>query len=180
MEDSTEIFNFPYWIDTAKRLKYSAEILHKQLVIIQDNEPDGDTFFEHNQNLRALLESEYLLLGYSVENLLKGYAIFKYKLRASIPENCDLTFLSGHIWKTSSGHELLSLAEACDLTFNDDEKESLKKLESHTIWRGRYHIPKAKDKIIKSLKPGVGMTYARSDRSFIDRLFDRVVRDIEE
>jgi hypothetical protein len=179
MEDITEIFNYHYWIDNADRLKYSAVILQEKLVSIQDEEPDGDDFFIHNQQMRSLLEVNYLLLGYAIENLLKGYAVFLFRQTSEFPVDADFKFLSKSVWGINNGHELKKLAQSCRLSLDDKDVESLSKLESHTVWRGRYHIPKSMEQITASITPGVGITYSKQDRDFIDELFSKIRKKID-
>jgi hypothetical protein len=71
-----EIFQKAYWIQNCHRLKYCADTLIEKLLIIKDERPREQNPFEHYDKIRALLESNLLLLGYAVENLIKGYLIF--------------------------------------------------------------------------------------------------------
>lgn len=93
MDIRKEIFSHPYWIQTSERLKYSADILIKQLMIIKDDKDLLKDHFQRNQRIRSLLETNLMLLGYCIENLLKGLLIYQYKKNNSFPQDCDFDFI---------------------------------------------------------------------------------------
>ena len=111
----TEIFQQAYWIQNCDRLKFCADALIEKLLVVKDEKRINS--LEHNYKIRALLETNLLLLGYAVENLLKGYLIYKFLRAGDIPEDADLAFLEKKVWKTKKTHNLDILAINCKLFF---------------------------------------------------------------
>jgi|688.fasta_scaffold1048800_1 hypothetical protein len=74
MTPEQEIASPEYWQQNAERLLYSAQALVEKLLTIQEFPAEGDVMIWSN-NVRSLLEANYMLLGFAVENALKGYSI---------------------------------------------------------------------------------------------------------
>jgi hypothetical protein len=79
----------------------------------------------------SLLTEYCLLMGYALENLLKGI------LMAEHPEY----FKPDTKITDIRSHNLVSLCERCSLQITVDEEELLKKLTDHIEWVGKYPVP---------------------------------------
>jgi hypothetical protein len=104
-----EIFQKAYWIQNCDRLKYCADALVEKLLIIKDESPREQNPFKHYDKIRALLESNLLLLGYALENLIKAYLVFRFLKEHTIPRHSDLEFLEKNVWGTKKSHNLILL-----------------------------------------------------------------------
>jgi len=130
--------------------------------------------FERNQNIRSLLETNLLPLGFSIENLLKGLLIYQYKKLYALPENCAFEFLEKNIWKIGNSHDLNRLSKNAGLELTNDEAKLLTKLTKYSTWGGRYHIPKDDVGISNVITPGEGDLHTSQDQTTIDHLIKRV------
>ena len=97
--------------------------------------------FERNQNIRSLLETNLLLLGFSIENLLKGLLIYQYKKLYALPENCAFEFLVKNIWKIGNSHDLNRLSKNAGFELTNDETKLLTKLTKYSTWGRKVSYP---------------------------------------
>jgi len=79
----------------------------------------------------SLITEYCLLMGYALENLLKGILMDEH------PEY----FKPDAKIKDISSHNLVSLCKRCSLQITADEEELLKKLTDHILWVGKYPVP---------------------------------------
>ena len=79
----------------------------------------------------SLITEYCLLMGYALENLLKGVLMAKH------PEY----FKPDSKIKNICSHKLVSLYKRCSLHVTADEEELLKKLTDHIEWVGKYPVP---------------------------------------
>jgi hypothetical protein len=79
----------------------------------------------------SLITEYCLLMGYALENLLKGI------LMAEHPEY----FKPDSKITDISSHNLISLCKRCSLQITADEEELLIKLTDHILWVGKYPVP---------------------------------------
>ena len=177
MNPIPEILKHNYWVHNSNRLKYSADVLLEKLRSIKDIDASTEILTE---NIRSLLEANFLLLGYSLENLLKGYSIFKFTRSQDVPPDSDYKFLSDQIWKVKNGHDIISIAKNAGLILNSDELNTFKKLERHIVWKGRYHIPKKIAEIITTTKPGRSEEYLVKDRNIVEQFISRLKEEISK
>jgi hypothetical protein len=180
MDLRIEIFQQAYWIQNCDRLKFCADILIEKLLLIKDEKPIAGNSLEHYSRIRAILETNLLLLGYAVENLLKGYLIYKFLQGDNIPKDADLSFLEKQVWKTSNTHNLVSLAKNTNLIFTERQLKHLKKLSKYTTWKGRYHIPKDSQGIETVIEPGIGDSFTSDDTKIVEELIVHVKHSIRK
>ena len=174
MENYQEIFIHHYWIQNSDRLYYSAEALLEKLRAIQDYDPPIDKLMEHESNKRSLLEISFMLIGYSIENILKGYSIFKYLQTNKIPKNPDYSFMLNSVWKTKNGNDLDALGKNAGIIFSKEEMEILNKFQKYVTWGGRYHIPNRLEDIKLAILPGISETFRVNDRTIAKSLMKRL------
>lgn len=125
------------WYESSKRLKISSALIEKELV-----KPIND----NNQfEMISYINSYMMLLGFSMENYLKGASIEIYKLENGEKEITKFDDLKS-IWKSKDGHDLLSIYTGIGISPTSQEKEFLETLTTHIKYAGRYQFPvKAKD-----------------------------------
>jgi hypothetical protein len=137
------------WRRKAARLKYAADCLFERYeaartrLLQRFSKEEGGTGItstwatapeaEFGKDVTDIsLITEYsLLMGYALENLLKGI------LMAQHPEY----FKPGEKITDVRSHNLLSLCKRCSLTVSAAEEDILKKLTDHTEWIGKYPVP---------------------------------------
>ncbi len=100
---------------------------------------------EMNEKL-ALFESFMLLLGLSVENMIKGYVIINYQLNNTSTSFKNLKELKNKACGGNNGHELSKILASCDFEVYKAEKDLLERLETFVKWAGRYPIPQDRQK----------------------------------
>lgn len=93
-----------------------------------------------------LIEVYFLLMGYSIENLLKGIVLSKQ------PGLLDKD--KGKLSNTILTHNLVKLAKNCDINITLDERHLLEALTTSIVWEGKYPTPKEED----SMYPFVNKT----------------------
>lgn len=79
----------------------------------------------------GLLTEYCVLMGYAIENLLKGI------LMGAHPEY----FKPDAKITDVRSHNLISLCKRCSLPFTSDEEDLLKRLTEHIEWVGKYPVP---------------------------------------
>lgn len=84
---------------------------------------------------QGLVSVYFLLMGYSIENLLKGI------LLSQKPELFHPKKMKGF-----NHHDLKMLCDEVGLELQVDEKEWLTKLTAYIEWQGKYPIPLRRDK----------------------------------
>lgn len=82
-----------------------------------------------------LLHTGLMLLGFGIENLLKGALV------------CKLLGQGGQTQqqienRVTANHKLIGLAEAIGMLLNDEDRSTLRILEEYILWSGRYPRPK--------------------------------------
>ncbi|WP_290789767.1 hypothetical protein [Flavihumibacter sp. UBA7668] len=174
MKPEQEIFSPEYWQQNAERLLYSASALIEKLRIIQDDKELEADLFKWSSNIRSLLETNYMLLGYATENSIKGYSIFKYALSNELSERGDFKYLLNCVWRVKNGHDTIGIAGNAGLALTEKEKELLVKLQEHSLWKGRYHIPNSHQDILDTIKPGEKDSYKVEERLMVSELVGRI------
>lgn len=80
-----------------------------------------------------LISIYYLLIGFAVENLLKGILLIRDPEKYFDSESKKLKNLD---------HDLIELCVTkCEITINQAEEKLLKELYTQVIWKGRYPTP---------------------------------------
>jgi hypothetical protein len=169
MED---VFHHEYWFETSRKLKISADLLITEVRSIL--KLGREDFVEKNFEIRSFLETNLLLLGYSIENAAKGNLIRTYLVQNQIPPDCDVTWLSKNIWKAPY-HDLSVLVGRTALELSDDDREFLKRLSKYIIWKGRYHIPKKASDILKEVFVGEGDRFTSRDQTLAEDLLKKLI-----
>lgn len=138
----SEMFSYYYWFDTAERLKISADILFDKLSDLYSRINRSENIFEWRKQQLAVFQSYMMLLGFSLENLIKAVSIKFYTSQNKLVS--DFKNLQNDVWQVKSAHDLLTIADNCNFNLTDNEKNLIKRHTEFLIWAGRYHIPKTK------------------------------------
>ncbi len=127
------------WLESARRLKISADIIFSKLRQLELSKPSKQA---ERRKQEAFIESYMMLAGFALENLMKGIYFAENPGKITIEE----IILKG--W-SHSGHGLVDLNIDFPVKFNQHQRELLKRLEQFTIWAGRYPIPKTSSKFVE-------------------------------
>jgi hypothetical protein len=73
----------------------------------------------------------WLLMGYSIENLLKGILMAKH----------PGYFMTDEKMKGINTHDLPSLCDCCGIVISSAERTLLGKLQVYIVWMGKYPVP---------------------------------------
>jgi len=134
---------------------------------------EGPELLDHQD--AQLISVYFLLMGYAIENLLKGILILQH------PEYFKPTGKMEDI-KT---HDLSGLCRRCGIQFEDTETLLLDTLHTHIEWMGKYPIPLDGDKMWP-IKQADG-TWKQVDHAFdgmetyqrIDSLYTKTWRELD-
>lgn len=173
MTPEQEIALPEYWQQNAERLIFSADALIEKLRTIQQFPEKGD-IMQWSSNVRSLLEANYMLLGFAAENAIKGYSIYKFISENGQLISSDLQYLLKSVWKVKSGHNILLIAKNANFQLEESEKTLLTKLQEHSVWKGRYHIPTDLSQIKQVLLPGEKDKYGPDERKLVKDLVERI------
>jgi len=158
------------WLSKARQLRRAADLLFISFEAEQekyDRNPSDDAPIPDDSAL-------VLLIGFAVENLLKG--LYVTKCQTNKIKNMNAPNIPG------SGHQLLPIIEELQgsplsFTFSTEERDILDVLEHTVLWSGRY--PSARD--IDDLIPmneggGFKKFYFHYPQDYFAalRLFDRI------
>lgn len=156
------------WLSIAESLRRSANILWE--VVQRDNDK---IFKEGSEDIQpSISQNCLLLLGLSMENLLKGICVSKYG-----------AFNNGNEFKFTT-HNLLVLCEKSGVEIAGDEYHLLELLEQFVIWAGKFPGPlKYTDLIPRYLSnDGFAPLNVRSGSDIINafKLIDRLTKELKE
>ena len=164
-----EIFSHPYWFNTAERLKYSAELLYSILADLMTNEERQDEV-DLRENQLALFDSYMMLMGFALENLIKGVSIKAYTSNGIVIDEYDQ--ISKKVWKVKNGHDIIQIASLCHFSLNEEEHNLLQRCKTFAVWAGRYHLPKFKSEYDDAFA-NERLHTKPEDKQIIDNLFKR-------
>lgn len=154
------------WLDNSEKLKFSADIIQtkfRELVKPFFNR-QGD--YSNEKEVIALWNSYFLIIGFAFENLIKGLSIEYNRLASSYQDIFNL------YWERhKKGHGISNIAKDNMFDLTNDEFDLLEKLETYSIWAGRYPIPTNENKFIKEK---YNLFYSTNDNDKIDSLFDKI------
>ena len=125
-----------HWISKAKDLLESAKLIEPEVVRLWKNyhaNLDGNTdglLPDHYQG------TYFMLIAYSVENLLKAAIIRGKSLEYKRKFSQTLRFP-----KELQSHDLVKLARKAGLHFSREEEDLLRRLARGATWYGRYPVP---------------------------------------
>lgn len=122
------------WLNEAFNLRYSAEALFlydekvRKCIFTDKIPPPLPSFFSSRV--------ERLLMGFSVENLLKAILLQN-------PEKLNKAFgKDGNLSWGKDGHNLLILFDEANIPLSKTEKRFIEVWQTCAIWAGRYPLPK--------------------------------------
>ncbi|MBL0335178.1 MAG: hypothetical protein IPP73_07610 [Chitinophagaceae bacterium] len=173
---NSEILSYKYWIETAESLKLAADILIENFKIYFNKVDSDSSFLQENNRLllNGLFQSYTLTLGFSIENLLKGYSIFCFQLSNDFTDVKSYYDIEKLLWKSKNGHNLIAIAQSADLQIFPEEEEFLNRLQIFLLWAGRYRTPKKEHDISLYLKDLFDLTIKSSDEAITSNLFNKI------
>jgi hypothetical protein len=170
------------WLDKARRLRKSSNYL---FIEYENEQSDFTDKFERNPNIDGASRPDddvvVLLLGFGIENLLKGLFVAAVGPPLGRVEKLKTLKIPG------GPHELEPIADEVGklltIKFSDEERELLQALEHYIRWQGRY--PSATD--IENIVPIDGngffkkfILYYPSDHFGVISLYDKLEGLLEE
>lgn len=168
-----EIFSPTYWHKSASDLSKSAKVICDKIISINKLPAFGSRAKDYINDSIAYYQSYSLLMGYSIENSLKGYAIEKYISENIQNKITSFDMLMKDVWKTREGHDLIKLLDNFNITITSPEDLVLSRYKQFTIWAGKYHIPKdSKTYYENTYKNKFG--YIHYDQKVIKGLFSKI------
>ena len=162
-----DLFRDPlYWCEKAKRQFYSANILHGNLLKLLKTSDNWTS--QEDQNFISIMDSFFLLVGLSFENLIKGLIISR-----------DLSIIDKKEYEEKYGfnfhHDLCSMFLKNFRTLTDSEAELLGRLQNYLAWMAKYPVP-----LEKYFDKEVYHGYKLSDPETISHLHSELCKKIEE
>ena len=151
------------WVEKSQGLLYCARVLIDQLASIWQ-------FPSHSRTLETLglFDSILLLLGFALENLIKGVYI------SNNPGIVNDGKLDRSEWKYEGGHGILKYAGKL-LKLEPDEVDLLVRLQEYIVWAGRYPIPTKSSRYHESKSAGRNVLYPKEDFEVAERLFNKLL-----
>ncbi len=122
-----------------------------------------------------LIRPYRLLVGYAVENLLKGILMVQH------PENLKP---SGHVTGIK-GHDLVSICSCCGIALTQEESDLLRKLTRSIVWQGKYPVPLDRNHMPpRKQRDGTWESeweayHGRQQQQEVDRLYARLLARLE-
>jgi hypothetical protein len=180
------------WQSTSRTLKRAADRLydcyHDATVRELQRAVDSATSGQRIEGARELKGAEledfldgqlisvyFLLIGYSVENLLKGLLMIKH------PEY----FKAGSKMTQIRSHDLVQLCCRCSISLEAKETELLEKLKVDIEWQGKYPVPLESEKMWP-IRQADGSWTTRGDafhglktQEDVDRLYAKLWDELE-
>ncbi|MBI1882070.1 MAG: hypothetical protein HYR94_28175 [Chloroflexi bacterium] len=117
-------------------------IIEQSLEEIKEGEKTEDSRALEGKELEDFLDSQliskyFLLMGYAIENLLKGILMIQHP--EYFKPNAKITDIRSH--------NLVNLCKRCKISLRQEEADLLNKLTRHIEWQGKYPIPLESDKM---------------------------------
>lgn len=156
------------WLSVATSLRRAANILWEEV------QHDNDKIFkEESEDIQpSVSQNCLLLLGLSIENLLKGICVSNY---VAFNEKNEFKFTT---------HNLLVLCEKSGIEIAEEEYHLLEVLEQFVIWAGKFPGPLKYTDLIPRYSPNGGFAPldVRSGSDIISsfKLIDRLTKELEE
>lgn len=172
----SEMFSHYYWFETAERLKISAEVLYDKLSDLYDREQIPENLMEWRKQQLAVFQSHMMLLGFSLENLVKAVSVKTYTSKNGLVT--DFKSLQNQVWQVKNAHDLLSIAENCNFELTDNEKDLIERHTEFLVWAGRYHLPKNKLKYDEVFEQGK-LRRKQGDHNLIESVFSKAKRFLQ-
>ena len=138
------------WFSYAEELMEAAELLWQKSnsveseIIYTEIENKKNQIVE-SRKISAISRTYFLLVGFAIENLLKGYIVL----------NTPSTITQGKISKKLKSHKITNLVkEISEINLSNEELEICKKIEEAIPYWGRYPIPLK----YTGIAPDIGVT----------------------
>jgi len=129
----------PDWIEKGKGLLIVADIINQELLsIFNDYGPCPPD--EIQPKSIGLMDALMLLLGFSLENAIKGYMV------SHKPDYHNISELKQYNYNASGGHGIHKMITSNMQDINQIEEEFLHRIEQALRWAGRYKSPKKYNK----------------------------------
>ena len=158
------------WLEHAKTLKLSADILLQELIRIS---PQPQVLPGVRERKLAYVRSFMLLTGLAFENLIKGIFI------ARNPKIVDRKMLDAQLWSAvRKGHGISILASQV-ISLDPAELDLLTRLEEAIIWAGRYPIPINSTQYFQTRMSNKVSLNPAVDSELINSLFERLSAILE-
>ncbi|HKJ81555.1 MAG TPA: hypothetical protein VJ954_05980 [Ignavibacteriaceae bacterium] len=153
------------WSEKGRGLLTSAEIINTELlsISIRNTQKIPD---ELTTKFGGLIDSLQLLLGFAIENAIKGNII------ASRPDFKDISELNQYKFNDLGGHGIVNMVKANIEQISSSEIDLLDRLQESIIWAGRYNSPKypINNKNINSIHP----EFSSNDFKICSQLFEKI------
>ncbi len=162
MELFQELLRPEYWWDNARRLKYSADVIKEKILNLIHS--SDYPYAESGKEIKALLESNLLLLGFAIENAVKGYLVKQYLDRNGEIRFAKFKDFEREVWKVKDLHDLNLLFKLAALELTAEEVAFLQKATKYSAWKGRYHLPRNTDLILNEYREGEGDRHTSRDQ----------------
>ena len=179
------------WIITAEKLQYSANILKMQILksfpTLEEASVDKNTI-EALRNegidisrgalmIAANISAYMLLLGYSLENIIKGALMKKHYDENDLHFFEDFYEMQKSVWGNTNGHDLTKLINKIEsFELYKAERTLITRLEHYIRWAGRYEYSKKNDQY----KPEIiaAIKIMNSDSELFNQLKFRLTRKV--
>jgi len=161
-------FDEANWYYSSDKLQISAEHMFNSFkTSFDDGKSDGQAV--------SFFYSYILLLGYAIENYLKGASIEIYKLRNPNMKINSFNELKNKVWHLKkTGHELIHIFDIIGLQLYKAEEKLLQKFEEYIIWRGKYPAPISSSGANSELQ-----SISESDLDILRQMKDRIKIEIK-
>ena len=171
-----------FWVYTAQCLYAAAEQLEPETNRLWKGLHDSIMSLEQKKDPEPFQASDYqavylMLVGYSLENLMKGFLAEKMKSEFS-PEIGK----TGKLPSILKDHKLDKLAMKCQLKLSSDEVGFLKRLSRHIVWVGRYHFATSAEKFYhltdSNTIPSSGKAWISNDINEVKKLINNIAKQL--
>ncbi len=174
MNWSPEIFSPAYWHKNAHNLSISAKVIEDKIYemnhLPMNKIHDSDSYFNE---IIAYSEAYMLIMGYSIENYLKGFALELYLRDHTQDEISDFNTLKKNVWKIQNGHDLPKLVRLFDINLTAPEDNLLIRYKNFIIWASKYHIPMDIKTFSENTYKGKFLIISH-DKKILDRLLKKI------
>ena len=150
------------WVLKARRLKDGGDLLFD--AYIKDLDQLGKIGTPVSLNNLELAEVASLIFGLAIEDLFKAIIISK-------------------TYQLAKGHDSIGLSEKAGITLTDEQKDIVKRLQTHVIWCGRYPIPlKETEMLVKQRaceNPFFPLPLQPNERPIFNELYDQLEKSVD-
>lgn len=160
------------WLDNSEKLKFSGDIILQELQIRINPFLDGICDYSNEEEIMGLWNSYFLLIGFALENLIKGLSVEKHR------EAIDYTEIFQSYWQQhAKGHGISNIAKDNIDNLTDEEIAILEKLEIYLVWAGRYPTAQTQNRYIKEVN---NLNYKSRDPEIINSMFLKIKEKLVE